>query len=112
MAVALRMAALMHVTDLVISCVLLTIGWMQEANPLAALIYNHGGLAGLVAFKMFFVIAAIWIIRDAVDQAPKLARLACGVTLVSGTLAVAMLLTVISTWLTVRPDAMAMLYPG
>ena len=31
----LRLAAMVHVLDLALSCVLLSLGWMQEANPLA-----------------------------------------------------------------------------
>ena len=101
MFLALRMAAFMHVMDLLLSCVLLTIGWMKEANPVAAAIDENGGLAGLVAFKMFFVIAAVAVIVRAVDRCPRLARVACAVTLGSGTLAVAMLLTVVAAWMTV-----------
>lgn len=101
MELALRLAALMHVTDLLLSCVLLSIGWMQEANPVANVIYHHGGLAGLVAFKMFFLILAVSVIANAVHQSPRLARFACGVTLASGMLAVGMLMTIISVWLSV-----------
>lgn len=45
MELALRTAALLHVVDLLLSCVLLSMGWMQEANPLAAMIYEYGYLA-------------------------------------------------------------------
>jgi hypothetical protein len=101
MELALRTAALLHVVDLLLSCVLLSMGWMQEANPLAAMIYEYGGLASLIAFKMSMLIGAVAIITHAVHHAPRLARFACGVTLASGTLAVLMLTMVISFWINV-----------
>jgi len=95
---ALRVAALMHVLDLVFSGALLSVGWMQEANPLAAAVFEHGGLAGLVGFKMFFLIAAVAVISQALDHSPRLAGLACAVTLTSGALAVGMCILVVAAW--------------
>jgi hypothetical protein len=101
MELALRFAAMLHVMDLLLSCVLLSQGWMKEANPLAAAIYHYGGLASLIAFKMTMLIGAVIIITRAVHHAPRLARLACGVTLASGTLAVVMLMMIIAIWMNV-----------
>jgi hypothetical protein len=98
---ALRAGAMLHVTDLSLSCLLLGLGWMKEANPLAAAIYEYGGLAGLIAFKMSLLIIAVRIITDARRHAPRLARFACGVTLASGGLAVVLLTMVISFWMNV-----------
>lgn len=96
---SLRIAAAMHVLELVLSCVLLQLGWMEEANPIAAAVYAHTGTAGLVAFKMFFLICAVAAISKAIHQRSAIAAPATAMTLGTGVLAVAMLLLAAESWI-------------
>ena len=63
----LRLAAVAHLLDLGLSCALLSAGWMQEANPVAATIYEQAGLAGLIGFKMTALIVAVAVITRAIE---------------------------------------------
>ena len=95
----LRLAAVLHVMDLGLSCLLLSLGWMKEANPLAAIVYQQAGVAGLIGFKMTALIAAVAIISRAIERRSMLAGPATAITLASGALAVGMLVAVVNTWL-------------
>jgi hypothetical protein len=97
----LRAAALMHVMDLGLSCLLLSAGLMKEANPIADAVYQSGGLAGLIAFKMFFLIAGVAVIGKAIERRSVLAGFAAAVVFASGAYAVAALMFVAGCWLPV-----------
>lgn len=97
--ILLRAAALMHVMDLGLSCALLSMGLMQEANPLADAVYQSGGLPGLIAFKMFFLINGVAVIGKAIEQKSSLAGFAAAIVFAAGAYAVAALMLVTGTWL-------------
>jgi hypothetical protein len=99
----LRLAAAMHLLDLGLSCTFLSLGWMQEANPLAAIIYEQTGVAGLIGFKMTLLIAAVAAISLAIERRSVLAAPATAITLATGLLAVTMLVLVMNTWRSVDP---------
>jgi hypothetical protein len=101
----LRLAAVAHLMDLGLSCLLLSLGWMQEANPLAAVIYQTAGLAGLIGFKMTFLIAAVAVLSVAIERRSMLAFPATAFVLGAGVFAVTLLMLVMSAWLAALPDA-------
>jgi hypothetical protein len=100
----LRLAAFAHVLDLGLSCLLLSLGWMQEANPLAATVYQTAGVAGLIGFKMTFLIAAVAVLSVAIERRSMLAFPATAFVLGAGVFAVTMLMLVISSWIAAMPD--------
>jgi hypothetical protein len=101
--VLLRIGAMMHVMDLALSCLLLSSGLMEEANPLAEAIYEHGGLPGLVAFKMFFLTAGVAILEQALERRSALAGWGAAITFAAGAYAVVMLVLVAAISLNLPP---------
>ncbi len=101
----LRLAAAAHLLDLGLSCLLLSLGWMQEANPVAAVIYQQAGVAGLIGLKMTALIAAVAVITKAIECRSLLAAPAAAITLASGVFAVVTLMMVMSIWLPVAAIA-------
>jgi hypothetical protein len=99
--VILRAAALMHLLDLGLSCVLLSTDLMQEANPLADAVYQSGGFPGLIAFKMFFLIVGVAVIGHAIERRSSLAGIAAVIVFLAGAYAVTTLMFVVSAWLPV-----------
>jgi hypothetical protein len=97
----LRLAAVMHLLDLGLSCLLLSLGWMQEANPLAHAVFQSAGVAGLIGFKMTFLIAAVAVITRAIEEQSVLAAPATAITLGSGMFAVTTLCLVAGAWVSV-----------
>jgi hypothetical protein len=97
--ILLRAAAVMHVMDLGLSCLLLSADLMQEANPIADAVYQSGGVPGLIAFKMFFLIAGVAVIGKAIERQSALAGFAAAVVFAAGAYAVATLTMVIGLWL-------------
>ena len=95
----LRLAAVTHLMDLGLSCLLLSLGWMQEANPIAAAVYQQTGLPGLIGFKMTALIAAVAVISKAIERRSVLAVPATAITLGAGVVAVTLLVVVMGTWL-------------
>jgi hypothetical protein len=101
MGLNIRIAAYLHALDLWLSSLFLTLGWMQEANPIAAIIYGYAGVAGLVALKVGALTPAFLIAGRLVPVDARLADVVGLVMLASGMVATTMLLGVMGIWLMV-----------
>jgi hypothetical protein len=89
----------LHSFDLVGSGSLLTLGVMEEANPLGAAIYGSFGIAGLALFKFLAVLPALLIIARIIPVSQRLRRLICVAATITGAVATLSLLAVVRYWL-------------
>jgi hypothetical protein len=89
----------LHSFDLIGSGSLLTLGVMEEANPIGAAIYGSFGIAGLVIFKFLAVLPALLIIASIIPVSRRVRRLIFVAATITGTVATLSLFAVMRYWL-------------